>query len=57
MVYFVGKEFCEFCVLEEIIHRKQKIYMVHTLFLTDSRNFNPTKYTAYTVVCTNVLVL
>ena len=25
--------------------------MVHTLFLTDSRNFNPTKYTTYTVSC------
>ena len=24
--------------------------MVHTLFLTDSRNFNPVKYTPYTVV-------
>ena len=23
--------------------------MVHTLFLTDSRKFNPTKYTTYTV--------
>ena len=23
--------------------------MVHTLFLTDLRNFNPTKYTPYTV--------
>ena len=23
--------------------------MVHTLFLTDSRNFNPAKYMAYTV--------
>ena len=26
-------------------HRKQNIYMVHTLFLTDLRNFNPRKYT------------
>ena len=24
--------------------------MVHTLFLTDSRNFNPAKYMAYTVI-------
>ena len=24
--------------------------MVHTLFLTDSRKFNPTKYTTYTVL-------
>ena len=45
MVYFAGKKFHEFYVLEKIIHRKQKIYMVHTLFLTDSQNLNPTKYT------------
>ena len=50
MVYFAGKKFREFCVLEKIIHRK-KIYMVHTLFLTDSRKFNPPKYTTYTVYC------
>ena len=24
--------------------------MVHTLFLTDSRNFNPAKYMVYTVI-------
>ena len=27
--------------------------MVHTLFLTDSRNFNPAKYTPYTVLYIN----
>ena len=44
---FHGKNISQkFHVLEKIIiHRKQKIYMVHILFLTDSRNFNPTKYT------------
>ena len=46
----MGIKFHEFCVLEKIIHRKQKIYMVHTLFLTNSQYFNPTKYTPYTVV-------
>ena len=29
--------------------QKTKIYMVHNLFLTDSWNFNPTKYMAYTI--------
>ena len=29
--------------------QKTKFYMVHTLFLTDSRKFNPAKYTTYTV--------
>ena len=29
--------------------QKTKFYMVHTLFLTDSRKFNPVKYTTYTV--------
>ena len=33
----------------KIINRKQIIYMVHTLFLTDSQKFNPAKYTTYTV--------
>ena len=42
---FRGEKFCEFRILEKNIHRKQKIYMVHTLLLTDSQNFNPTKYT------------
>ena len=46
----MGKKFRKFRVLEKIIHRKQKIYMVHTLFLTDSQNFNPIGYTPYTVV-------
>ena len=45
----MGKKFREFHVLEKIIHRKQNIYMVHTLLLTDLRNFNLTKYTIYTV--------
>ena len=45
----MGKKFREFRILEKTIHRKQKIYMVHTLFLTNSRNFNPTKYTPYTI--------
>ena len=49
MVFSEGCNFREFRVLEKIIHRKQKNYMVHTLFLTDSRKFNPTKYTTYTV--------
>ena len=31
--------------------------MVHTLFLTDSRNFNPTKYMAYTVYDTSTGIL
>ena len=47
---FRGEKFHEFRIfLEKIINRKQKIYMVHTLFLTDSRKFNPTKYTTYTI--------
>ena len=50
----VFSEGCEFRVLEKIIHRKQKFYMVHTLFLTDSRKFNPMKYTTYTV-CTIII--
>ena len=45
----MGKKFRKFRILEKIIHRKQKIYMVHTLFLTDSCNFNPAKYTTYMV--------
>ena len=49
MVFSEECNFREFRVLEKIIHRKQKFYMVHTLFLTDSRKFNPTKYTTYTV--------
>ena len=44
-----GKKFRKFRILERIIHRKQKIYIVYTLFLTDSRNFNPVKYTPYMV--------
>ena len=38
--------------LEKIIHRKKLIFMVHTLFLTNSQNFNPVKYTIYTVYAT-----
>ena len=46
---FCGENFfCEFRVLEKIIHRK-KNYMVCTLFLTDLQKFNPAKYTTYTV--------
>ena len=37
--------------------QKTKMYMVHTLFLTDSRNFNPTKYTTYTVYLTHILTV
>ena len=51
MVYFAGRKFREFHVIEKIIHRKQKIYMVHTLFLTELRNFNPAKYTTYMLCC------
>ena len=45
MVYCIGSIFRG----EKIIHRKQKIYIVHTLILTDSQKFNPAKYTTYTV--------
>ena len=53
----MGEKFREFCVLEKIIHRKQKIYMVHTLFLTDSRKFNPTKYITCMVIVSSVTAL
>ena len=46
---FWGENFREFHVLEKIIHRKHKIYMVNYLFLTDSWNFNPAKYTTYKI--------
>ena len=49
VVYFAGKNFHEFRVLEKNYTQKTKFYMVHTLFLTDSRKFNPAKYTTYTV--------
>ena len=49
VVYFVEKKFCEFRVLEKNYTQKTKIYMVHALFLTNSRKFNPAKYTTYTV--------
>ena len=45
-----GKNFREFRVLEKNYTQKTKFYMVHTLFLTDSRKFNPAKYTTYTVI-------
>ena len=45
----MGKNFREFHVLEKNYTQKTKFYMVHTLFLTDSRKFNPAKYTIYTV--------
>ena len=45
----MGENFREFCVLEKNYTQKTKIYMVHTLFLTNSRKFNPAKYTTYTV--------
>ena len=48
-VYFVGNKLHEFCVSNKIIHRRQIIYIVYTLFLTDSRNFIPVKYTPYMV--------
>ena len=44
------KKFREFRVLEKNLTQKTKIYMVHTLFLTDSRKFNPAKYTTYNVI-------
>ena len=53
----MGIKFRDFCVLEKIIHRKQKIYMVHTLFLTNSQNFNPAKYMAYTVIMYTVTII
>ena len=51
--YRIGGIFCGYLIsqisfLEKIIHRKQ-IYMVHTLFLTDSWNFNLMKYIPYMV--------
>ena len=39
----------KFRVLEKNYTQKTKFYMVHTLFLTDSQNFNPMKYTPYMV--------
>ena len=46
---FRGEKFSRILCFRKIIHRKQKIYMVHTLFLTDSQNFNHVKYTTYMV--------
>ena len=47
MVYFAGNKFFKFCVS---ISKKQIYYLVHTLFLTDSQNFNHTKYSPYMVI-------
>ena len=44
-----GKIFANFAFKKNYT-QKTKFYMVHTLFLTDSRKFNPAKYTTYTVV-------
>ena len=46
---FCGEKFSRISCFRKNYTQKTKIYMVHTLFLTDSRNFNPTKYTTYTV--------
>ena len=46
----MGIKFCEFHILEKNYTQKTKIYMVNTLFLTDSQKSNPTKYTTYTVI-------
>ena len=47
-----GKIFANFAFLKKST-QKTKIYIVHTLFLTDWRKFNPVKYTTYTVLCPN----
>ena len=54
--YRIGGIFCREKISQILRFRKNytqktKIYMVHTLFLTDSRKFNPAKYTTYTVHC------
>ena len=46
--YIFGYLISQISFLEKIIHRKQ-IYIVHTLFLTDSWNFNSMKYIPYMV--------
>ena len=42
--------FVNFVVYVTFIYKNQIIYMVHTLFLIDSRIFYPTKITRYTVL-------
>ena len=42
---FHGEKILQILRFRKIIHRKQKIYMVHIIFLTNSQNFNPAKYT------------
>ena len=53
----MGENFCEFRVLEKNYTQKTKIYMVHTLFLIDSQKFNPTKYTTYTVIYDEAVIM
>ena len=53
--YCVWNIFCRYLFsqisrFKKILHRKQIIYMVHTLFLTDLRNFILEKYILYTVL-------
>ena len=46
---FRGENFSRISRFRKNYTQKTKFYMVHTLFLTDSRKFNPAKYTTYTV--------
>ena len=41
-------KFCEFRVSKNL-YTNEIIYMIHALFFTDSRNFNPSKILPYTV--------
>ena len=51
-----GKIFANFAFKKNYT-QKTKFYMVHTLFLTDSRKFNPAKYTIYTVYLSNAIMI
>ena len=52
--YRIGGIFCGYLILQILcfgkIYTQKKIYTVHTLFLTNLRNFNPKKYTPYMVL-------
>ena len=48
---FRRENFSRILRLRKNYTQKTKFYMFHTLFLTNSRKFNPAKYTTYTVTC------
>ena len=52
---FRGENFSRISRFRKNYTQKTKFYMVHTLFLTDSRKFNPAKYTTYTVLVLSLI--